>query len=205
VSEFEVETLRANPFDYVPEFGFDSLPANYPPGLAALLAPYRRQDGIEESVLAFAGNVAAQTSGTPIGFLDALNRAINERIEREIRDDDRTLPPGVTLGDRKGACRDLTVLFMAASRAMGLAARFVSGYRRGDLDRADRHLHSWPEVYIPGGGWRGWDPSEGIAVGDTHVALVAAASQTETLPVEGAFIGDNATSKLDFTLEIRRA
>lgn len=203
VSEFEVETLRANPFDYVPAFGFDGLPASYPPALAALLAPYRRQDGIEESVVAFANSVAGGTSGAPIGFLDALNRAINTRIEREIRDDDRTQPPGVTLGDRMGACRDLTVLFMAACRAMGLAARFVSGYRKGDLAQPDRHLHSWPEVYIPGGGWRGWDPSEGIAVADTHVALVAAASQAETMPIEGTFIGGNITSMLDYALEIR--
>lgn len=202
VSEFEVETLRENPFDYVPNLGFDALPARYPAAVGPLLAPYRQVAEVDETVSSFAGAVAAGTSGSPQGFLDALNRAIHETIHREIREEGAAQPAPVTLQTKQGACRDLAVLFMEACRTVGLAARFVSGYRRGDLSRPDRHLHAWAEVFIPGGGWRGWDPVEGLAVSDTHVALAASYAQGGTMPIEGAFFGAGVTSQLAYAIQI---
>jgi transglutaminase-like putative cysteine protease len=202
-SSFEVETLRANPFDYVPDPGFDKLPTPYPPSLAQRLAAYIEPGVGEASVREFARSVLAQSGPAPIAFLDALNRAIHDRIHRAVRDDGKSAQSAAeTLALGKGACRDLTVLYMESCRSLGLAARFVSGYRRGELSRPDRHLHAWPEVYIPGGGWRGWDPVEALAVGATHVALAAGPAQVDTMPVEGAFYGAGVKAALTYRLHI---
>jgi transglutaminase-like putative cysteine protease len=202
-SSFSVEVLRANPFDYVPDLTFGALPATYAASMARLLAPYR-EPPLAPQVHDFARSIAARVEGSPLAFLDALNYAIHHEVERAIRDDGGPARAATeTLRTRKGACRDLTVLFIEAARALGFAARFVSGYRRGDLGRPDRHLHAWPEVFIPGGGWRGWDPVEGLAVADTHVALAAAATQADTMPVEGTFYGTGASSKLFYRLQIQ--
>ena len=77
-------------------------------------------------------------------------------------------------------------MFVAVCRAVGLAARFVSGYQEGDLESDQPNdLHAWAEVYIPGGGWRGFDPTLGLAVGDRHVAIAAAADPKQAAPVSG--------------------
>lgn len=202
---FAVEVLRANPFDYVPDLAFDTLPATYAHGLARMLGAYREPPEADD-VRAFAAGIASRAESRPLVFLDALNYSIHHDFERAIRDDGGPArSASETLASRKGACRDLTVLFIEAARALGFAARFVSGYRRGELSRPDRHLHAWAEVFIPGGGWRGWDPVEGLAVADTHVALAAAARQADTMPIEGSFYGTGASSKLYYRLQIQAA
>ena len=202
VATAEVETLRANAFDYLPDAGFDALPAHYIDGQPSALAAYLLPAEKDAGVLDFAQSVAAESNGTPIGFLDTLNRAISQRIHNQHRERGSAQSAAVTLARRAGACRDLTVLYMEACRSLGFAARFVSGYRRGDLTRGARHLHAWPEVFIPGGGWRGWDPVEGIAIADTHVALAASAAQAGTMPVSGSYYGAGIRSTLSYRIQI---
>ena len=111
--------------------------------------------------------------------------------------------PAETLARGRGACRDQTVLFVALCRAAGLAARFVSGYQdRSAMETDRRYLHAWPEVYLPGAGWYGYDPTRGTAVSNGHVALAAARDPAGTLPVEGSYFG-TATSRMEFALTIR--
>lgn len=88
-----------------------------------------------------------------------------------------------------GSCRDTAVLFIHACRAAGLAAWFLSGYQEGDLDHPEQHRHAWVEAYLPGAGWRGYDPSHGLAVSDRHIALVAAADPADATPIQGALWG----------------
>ena len=64
-------------------------------------------------------------------------------------------------------------MFIDTCRAVGIAARFVSGYRRYGRDPAKRYMHAWPEVFLPGGGWRGYDPTQSTPVSDLHVAVAA--------------------------------
>ena len=205
VSTAEVETLRANAFDYLPAAGFDTLPVRYLDGQPTALAAYLTRANADDSVLVFAQTVAADSNGTPVGFLDALNRAIARRIRTRYREHGAAQTAAVTLAGGVGACRDSTVLYMEACRSLGFAARFVSGYRRGDLTRKVRDLHSWPEVFVPGGGWRGWDPVEGVAIADTHVALAAAATQAGTMPVSGSYFGAGVGSTLEYTVDIQVA
>ena len=84
---------------------------------------------------------------------------------------------------------------------MGLAARFVSGYMWGE-DLPEKHaLHAWAEVYIPGGGWRGFDPSTGFAVTERHIAIATAANPIDAAPVSGAF-RPRAYSRLEYNVSI---
>jgi transglutaminase-like putative cysteine protease len=203
VSEMEVETLRPDPFGFLPDPSFNGVPTFYPDELRGLLAPYRQRHTVgEDSVWEFAKDALSDSDGTPMGFALALMRAMRATFDAQIRDGGAARPPAQTLATRSGACRDLTVLFLDAVRSLGLAARFVSGYRRGDLARADRHLHAWAEIYVEGGGWRGFDPVEGLAVRDDHVAIAAAPDQSATMPVEGGYRGPAEPAKLEYSVQI---
>jgi transglutaminase-like putative cysteine protease len=82
------------------------------------------------------------------------------------------------------------VLFAAACRVPGLAVRFVSGYQaRSERPDGKRYMHAWPEVHLPGGGWRGFDPTHGTEVGDAHVAVAAAADPQGVSSLSGSYVG----------------
>jgi transglutaminase-like putative cysteine protease len=103
---------------------------------------------------------------------------------------------------RKGTCRDYAVLMIAACKALGLAARFVSGYCYGSELQA-HELHAWVEVYLPGAGWRGFDPTEGRIV-DFHYIALASSAQAELInPIRGGFRG-NAVSSLNAFVDIQQ-
>ncbi|MEW5819268.1 MAG: transglutaminase family protein, partial [Cyanobacteriota bacterium] len=111
-------------------------------------------------------------------------------------------PPTETLKTCQGSCRDMAILFVDACRSMGMAARFVSGYQETDPCKKDANLHAWAEVYIPGGGWRGYDPSTGLLVTDKHVIIAASSNPLNTIPVSGTFRADDATSEMNFSITI---
>jgi transglutaminase-like putative cysteine protease len=157
------------------------------------------------TVTTFADQLAADTGREPLAFLDQLTRTLYGRIDRHIRPSGNAREAHETLALGSGACRDLTVLFLEACRSQGIAARFVSGYQaQAQTPDGQRHLHAWAEVYLPGAGWRGWDPTHGIRVSDGHVALCAGPQQASTMPVEGGFFFQGATvnSTLDHSVSI---
>jgi len=172
------------------------------------LAQFRRSDSPAAEVVAFAHGVADAAGRAPIGFLDHLCQTLFARIDKTIRLDGAAQPPWETLAISRGACRDITVLFLAACRVMGIAGRFVSGYQ-GVADTLDgrRHLHAWPEVFVPSAGWQGWDPMHGVRVSDNHIPLCVAPSQDDTMPVEGGFYfhGPLVNSTLDYAIRIERS
>jgi transglutaminase-like putative cysteine protease len=169
-------------------------------GLAACLGA-----AAHPSVEQFARGIAEDVNGEPIAFLDRLTRTLHERIDRHVRPSGNAREAHETLALGSGACRDLTVLFLAACRCQGLAARFVSGYQaQAQTPDGQRHLHAWAEVFLPGAGFHGWDPMHGVRVGAGHVALCAAADQAATMPIEGGFFFQGATvnSTLDHSVRI---
>jgi transglutaminase-like putative cysteine protease len=117
--------------------------------------------------------------------------------------------PAQTLVRGEGVCRDLTVLFMAACRQAGVAARFVSGYQQGDGIRAQRYLHAWAEVYLPACGWLGYDPTHAATAGSDHVTVAAAPTADAVTPVEGGYSFQGAlitsTLKTDIRITTRRS
>lgn len=203
-SSFAVRTLRTNPFDFIPEPSFCQLPADYSEALRRVLTPhlvtFEAQDATD-ALATFAAPLEAESANDPMAFLNLLNTAIHRNFGREIREEGAPQPPELTLSRRRGACRDLAILFIAVCRRYGLAARFVSGYQKGDTQRERRYLHAWPEVYVPGGGWRGYDPAHGLAVSDDHVPIAAAARAEDAAPVDGSFYGE-AESDMNVELSI---
>ena len=198
-----VET--GSPADHLPFLapGEARLPLDYPAAEAAALAPYLAGPPAEPVVAQLAERLQGEAGAAPLVFLERANRWIYERIAREIRPTGAPQTPVETLARGSGACRDQTVLFVALCRAVGLAARFVSGYQdRSAMDTDRRYLHAWPEAYLPGAGWYGYDPTRGLAVSNGHVALAAALDPAGTLPVEGSYFG-GASSRMGFALAIR--
>jgi transglutaminase-like putative cysteine protease len=142
-------------------------------------------------------------AGDGLAFLHALNRAIHGFYHRGVRLEGHPRTPAETLALGEGVCRDLTVLFMAACRQAGLAARFVSGYQQGDGTREQRYLHAWPEVYLPGDGWLGYDPTHGTVAGADHIAVAAAPDAPAVAPVEGGYSFSGATLTSTLKTDIR--
>jgi transglutaminase-like putative cysteine protease len=197
-SRFDIDIVEAAPLR---DPGLPPLP--WPPGPPDELADFRPGDDQGAAVQAFAATLASDSLWVALPFLNSLSQTLFTRLERRIRVDGAAQTAAETLATGVGACRDLTVLFMAACRSLGIAARFVSGYQaQAETPDGQRHLHAWPEVFLPGLGWRGFDPTHGIAVTDGHIALCAAPDQAGTMPVEGGFFGTGVTSTLDFRVEI---
>jgi transglutaminase-like putative cysteine protease len=195
-SRFEIETRAAQSPPLPP-----LLKLPWPPGGAP--SDYLPPTEEDASVRTFAEGLASQSGWDAAGFLERLNATLFARMDRGIRAGGGAQAPAYTLATGKGACRDLTVLFMAACRSLGVAARFVSGYQAyAETPDGRRHLHAWPEVFLPGLGWRGFDPMHGLSVTDGHVALCAAPEQAETMPVEGGFFGAGVTSSLTYDVRI---
>ena len=203
VSSFRVQTFCSNPFNFlVTDNAFLQLPAVYENYDAIALEPFRAALDPDDAVAAFGKSIFAEVQGTTLDFLSRLCVAVYENFTVEIRDEGPPLPSHITFQNKRGACRDLVVLFMTICRNFGLAARFVSGYQEGDPDMEHRHLHAWAEVYIPGGGWRGYDPSHGLLVADRHVALAASYDPAGAFPVKGNFRGTGVTATMDYHISM---
>lgn len=201
-SRFELETRPPALLPWAP--GLPSLP--WPQVAGDGLDAYRFLPQPEPAAAAFAHALAGEVGYAALPFLEHLSRTLYTRMDRHIRFEGAAQSAAHTLATWRGACRDITVLFLAACRSLGLAGRFVSGYQaEADTPDGQRHLHAWPEVFLPGLGWRGWDPTHGIPVGEGHVALCAAPEQEATMPVDGGFYANGVTATLDYSVRIATA
>jgi transglutaminase-like putative cysteine protease len=202
-SQFTVEMLRENPFDYVLGGESQNLPLAYGEPLRAALAAYRNDTQVADSVKQYARQASTAVQGDTLSFLVALSQKIHQAFRQVIRPDGPPWTSDHTLSSLQGSCRDLAVLFCDACRSMGIAARFVSGYECVPASHQDSYMHAWAEVYLPGIGWRGYDPSRGLAVSNGHVAVAAGFDYDLASPVAGWFSG-RAQSRMEasITLEV---
>jgi transglutaminase-like putative cysteine protease len=199
----DVETHCLNPFNYLLEPWAITLPIiDYPQSMLTHLQPYLQHSGDPISVQ-LAQEISHKVNGQIVLFLSELNNLIYRTCTYTVREIGEPYPPSITWKKQLGSCRDLAVLFMDTCRAIGLASRFVSGYQEGDPDNDERHLHGWAEVYLPGAGWRGFDPSHGLAVSDRHIILAASAHPRYAAPISGNFRGVGAQSNIEYTLSIQ--
>lgn len=184
-----VETFRDNPFDYyVTDPNVTTLPAHYAPELTYRLKPYLNRFRPSRQVTSMAHDLMRESGEQTSSFLAMLAERTYQHYEQIVRDDGPPMPLDKLMAERRGACRDTATLFVAACRAVGLAARFVSGYAPPD-EAGGSYMHAWAEVYLPGGGWRGYDPSNGLAVADRHVAVAAGPDYSYASPVTGTYRG----------------
>jgi len=123
-------------------------------------------------------------------LLERLGTRIHEAFTYGVREEPGVQTAEQTLARRTGSCRDFAVLFMEAARRLGLAARFVSGYLHAPPSTADfGATHAWAEVYLPGAGWKGFDPTIGKIAGTDHIAVAVARLPESVPPIEGSFMG----------------
>lgn len=198
-----VETTRPNPFDYL-LIGRNSekLPLIYDDPLGRWLSLYRQRPTADDRIDSWATNLA-KSSGDTQAFLSTLTTTLSTEFEWITREDGPAIAPAETLESRRGACRDLAVLFIDACRSVGIASRFVSGYAFEPDREEPNDLHAWAEVYLPGAGWRGYDPTLGLAVADHHVPVAAAPEPDAAAPTTGAFRGTDAQSTMEYRVEIQ--
>lgn len=200
----KIELNNTNPFDYIiTDLEAIKLPLKYEKDLQKQLAAYiLLQNKPSKKLAEFAKSVLEESDNGTIRFLSNLCARIHSTIEKTDRETGDPYTADTTLSMGNGSCRDLTVLFMESCRIFGLAARFVSGYLTSGHD-GKIELHAWSEVYIPGAGWKGYDPSTGFIVSSDHIALACGYSSFMASPVSGYYRGNDAKTSLSFDISIK--
>ncbi len=186
-----------NPFDFFLEPEAEKFPFSYSEDSARELVPYLVKSALTPRLKAFVESIPL----TPLRTIDFLV-AINQRLQREIKYLIRMEPgvqtPELTLTNGSGSCRDTGWLLVQTLRHLGLAARFVSGYLiqlKPDVKSLDgpsgaetdfTDLHAWCEVFLPGAGWIGLDPTSGLLAGEGHIPVACTPEPSSAAPVSGA-------------------
>jgi len=185
-----------NPFDFFLEESAEQFPFKYDEALATELAPYRIVDAEGPAFDAFVASIPLAPRAT-MDFLVYLNQRLQADIRYLIRMEPGVQTPEQTLTLASGSCRDSGWLMVQVLRRLGLAARFVSGYliqlapdqkaldgpSGTEIDFTD--LHAWCEVYLPGAGWIGFDPTSGLLAGEGHIPLACTPQPSSAAPISG--------------------
>ncbi len=202
-TQSRVETYLENPFEFlITDPGCQTIPVRYPHNLEPQLQAYMGQmENPMNQVQALVQEVREQSTDECLPFLVLLCEEIHRKLKIVIRNEGDPHTPEETLTKGEGACRDLAVLFMEACRMVGMATRFVSGYYEVSSDQPGEYLHAWAEVYLPGAGWRGFDPTNGFAVADRHVVVATGANPALAAPTSGSFRGTGVESEMTFELK----
>ena len=186
-----------NPFDFFLEPEAETWPFAYDPVLTEELAPFRRLTPPGPLLDAFLAETPRDSQPT-VSMLVALNHRIQRCVSYIVRMEPGVWTPEEVLAAQKGSCRDSAWLLVQVLRHLGLAARFVSGYLiqlTADIAPVDgpagpesdfTDLHAWAEVYLPGAGWVGLDPTSGLLAGEGHIPLAATPEPSSAAPVSGA-------------------
>ena len=207
------EMAALNPFDFFVEPTAETFPFTYEPDLKKDLAPYLERERPGPQLVAWLAAIPRTRTGV-VDFLVRLNQDLQRAISYVIR-----MEPGIqaceeTLALRSGSCRDSSWLLVQILRHLGLAARFVSGYLiqlKPDVQALDgpsgaeqdfTDLHAWTEVYLPGAGWIGLDPTSGLLAGEGHIPLACTPDPSSAAPITGAV--DPCEVEFGFAMSVRR-
>ena len=203
-----------NPFDFFVEEEAEHWPFDYPEDLCEDLKIYRTPEPMGPELEAFMATVD-RTRQRTVDMAVGLNTRLQQQVGYVIRMEPGVQTPEETLATAKGSCRDSSWLLVQILRNLGFAARFVSGYLiqlTPDLKALDSpsgtevdftDLHAWCEVYIPGAGWIGLDPTSGLLTGESHIPLAATPHYRNAAPISGGYFG-KANTEFDFAMKIDR-
>ena len=202
-----------NPFDFFLEPSAEQFPFTYEPWLQKDLAPFLEVSADGAPRQEFVRTVDRRPRRT-IDFLVDLNSQLSKQIAYVIRLEPGVQTPDETLRLARGSCRDTGWLLVQTLRHLGLAARFVSGYLiqlTPDVKSLDgpsgaaadfTDLHAWAEVYLPGAGWIGLDPTSGLLAGEGHIPLAATPDPFSAAPITGEL--DECEAVLTHEMHVRR-
>lgn len=192
-SEIIITQFNEAPLDFlVADYAVD-FPFAYVPDEQVVLLPYMVMAQPESSSMLAELVAKVWQAGEPIQTIVLLQRIIvhiHHSLVYTIREEPGVQTPQETLLKQSGSCRDFAFLFMEIARSLGLAARFVSGYLNAEPSSTDfGATHAWAEIYLPGVGWKGFDPTSGLIVGPDHIAVAVARLPESVPPVAGSYIG----------------
>lgn len=200
----ELEILPRNAFHFLLASHATRFPFDYEPREREILAPY----------------LSTQEEPAPLGFwqrpaspqptvqaLVDLNREIFENITYERRETGAAMSPRETIERGRGSCRDFTVLLAETLRSQGVAARMASGYLcefESEKKTAEGSLHAWVEAYLPGAGWTGLDPTNGVFCNHNHITAAVGLTPVDVVPIAGNYYSDHRVpSEMTSKVEVK--
>ncbi|MBT8277519.1 MAG: transglutaminase family protein [Bacteroidia bacterium] len=199
-----IENKPFNPFDFIlyPQ-SFNEMPFKYDETQKKSLYFTLEKQDISKALSDYGEDILKASENNTIQFLSQFTKQLHKDFSIEYREVGSPMSPDETFILKKGSCRDLAWLQINVLRHLGAAARFVSGYYYFDMEVPAFELHAWTEVFLPGTGWLGLDPSHGILTGNTHFPIASSAHYENTMPVSGGIRG-SANSKLITELTIKK-
>lgn len=205
-SEVTLEHYEDTPLDFVvAEYAVD-YPFQYQSREEADLSSYLVLNYPEEQQSLWNWLVNSSLANGPVQtyvLLDRLNSWIYQNLAYKVREEPGVQSPGETLNEGSGSCRDYATLFMELCRHLGLASRFVSGYLHApSTEMGNGNTHAWAEVYLPGPGWKGFDPTSGDLTSKQHIPVAVARHPEWAPPVSGTFIGSSQTPALTVNVQV---
>lgn len=191
VSSCIAETSDATPFDFLVRDYARSYPFEYEPLHLYNLGIYLNEPEptAQKALKRWLSKHFATGLTDTVSWLFALNQTVNQNIVYIRRDEPGIQPALTTIKEGTGTCRDYAVLLIECSRILGLAARFVSGYLYDPANNGTLagDMHAWVEVFLPGAGWRGLDPSRGMFCDNAYVPVAHAVVAESVNPVQGSY------------------
>jgi transglutaminase-like putative cysteine protease len=205
-SELIIQQYLEQPLDFlVADYAVD-YPFSYLPDDLVMLAPYLELPDDETTVAVkrwLDGIWKTAEAIQSYSLLQRLTTTIYQHMRYRVREEPGVQSASFTLAEGSGSCRDFALLLMQAARQLGLAARFVSGYLHAPGSAVAGATHAWAEIYLPGAGWKGFDPTIGTMVGVEHTPVAVARLPASVPPVAGSYRG-TASSKLDVGVWVSR-
>jgi len=207
--DFTVETCDYNPFNFIIDAEALEYPFSYEHDLFSELLPLSQLLYLRDELRLNEWLEQFWYPGKRIATLELLQQ-INSNIYRTFkykrREEKGVQSPAETIENNSGSCRDFATLFIEACRCLGLAARFVSGYMYSADITGRMSMHAWAEVYLPGAGWIGFDPSWGILAASQYIPVAVSRHPEHVTPISGTYIGTSRVFlKTDVELYVRQA
>ena len=192
-SEVIIQHYEENPLDFLVEDYAVNYPFQYDPRERAELQSFLQPvylndcDAIRRWFSQMGINRPAMQT---YALLDQMCQNIVNFFTYAVREEPGVQSPAQTLVSGQGSCRDFAALFIEGCRSLGLASRFVSGYAHAPgSEQWSSTTHAWAEVYLPGAGWKGFDPTAGEVTGSRHIPVAVARHPEAVPPVAGSFVG----------------
>jgi len=206
LSEVTLEHYEEAPLDFVVADYAVNYPFQYQAREESDLAPYLQPNYPADQAFL---HIWLEQTGIGQGplesyvLLDRLSKWIAQNLNYRMREEPGVQTPGETLSSGSGSCRDYAALYMEICRLLGLACRFVSGYLHAPgTGIGYGSTHAWAEVYLPGPGWKGFDPTIGELTAIQHIPVAVARHPEWIPPVAGSFVGSTQTPTLTVNVQV---